>query len=254
MGIQVPPAKNYSSPLIPITSIVGREPIEGRKTVPCEIDWGTMASAENAVAFNLQALSTQEFSQICAISVDNSGSGADVTFIFTDTSETVTIPKLTPKAIIEVFTNTRSFYVYAPNAESEDVTRFSMLNFVPPPIVLPITRDLDFASFNNIDASTVAATQIIPNTISGTIVAINITVNIGNVSGNKTAVFDVIDSVPEVFFGGNVANFAGNNSNFLITDLTDLSLPFEGGLQFNITSTDLPSGSIFSVNVYYRTP
>lgn len=144
MSILVPAAVNYPSPLVALPSkMMNQEPPEGRMQIPITVDWATMGGANNCVAFNFQNNATLPMSKISALSVDNSDCGMDVRFVFPDTGETITVPALTPKLIIEIPTNGTSFYLVGTlNLQIEepgDQTRFSILNYVPPPIAVPIT-------------------------------------------------------------------------------------------------------------------
>src|SRR4051812_21854302 len=129
MPLLIPQPTNYPSPLVAVPSLMQDEPKEGRKQVPCEILWNIMGGTTKCIAFNLKNNATLEISQISTLKVDNSQSAADVTFIFPDTSDTVTIPAGTPLAVVPVFSNAVQFYVSAPAALVGDVTRFQILNY-----------------------------------------------------------------------------------------------------------------------------
>ena len=140
--LTVPPSKNYQSPLVAVRSIVGRDPPEGPMQIPIEIDWTTMGAQQGstttwATYINLQNLTTQAFSQVCGLKVDNSQCGSDVQIIFTDTQEIITIPAYEPLAVFPVFTAATQFYAVALNAIGADATRIQVLNFLPPPVAVP---------------------------------------------------------------------------------------------------------------------
>ena len=247
MSLTIPPAVNYQSPLIALQTIYRREPQEGPMMIPCEIDWGTMGGSglEKAVSFNLQNNSTLAFSQIVAISVDNSDCGSDVRFVFTDTAETTTIPAYSPKVICEVFTNTKSFYVIAgfdgEVTEGTDTTRFSIHNSLPPPIAIPLSPAQDAASANNIDGTVAATTQLIPPGVNGTLETLAVIAQLANTTGD-IGVWVIQDGNGNIIAGSQVvsSSAASNVAPFV---LSDIRVRFSNGLQFIITSTNLPAAS-----------
>lgn len=263
MAIVVPGAAvNYPSPMIAVGSYFGREPREGRYTVPAEIDWGTMGGASYVVGFNLQnSGSTKALTQICALHVDNSSCGADVQFVFTDTQETITIPAYSPYALVPVFSKSLQFYVIAgidsEVVETQDTTRFSMFNFVPPPVVVPTSEEQNTATFNNITMANPAPadTQLVATTINGTLENINVSAQLGfAVTG--VAIFQIKDGTGKVIAGaqGASATGPGQNLNALLIDMNNIHVRFSGGLVLHFVSSTLHADSALSVNLAYRTP
>ncbi len=208
MPLTLPPAVNFPSPLRSLPSLSQDEPREGRQQVPIEILWGTMGGTSKCIIFNLTNQGTLNISQISALKIDNSSCGADVSFIFPDTLETIDIPAGTPLAVVPVLSNSRTFYVSSPNAISTDETRFQVLNYA-----------IDPASVDTSPAKNIASSQGIlwdgpaPKTISTQLIAAGI---------NGT-----LDQML-VYKSGNDPTFAGNNyasvtikdgnGNFLISD------------------------------------
>jgi len=261
MPIVVPGAAvNYPSPLVAVGSYFGREPQEGRYTIPAEIDWGTMGGDDHIVAFNLQtSANTQAISQICALHVDNSACGSDVQFVFTDTQETVTIPAYEPYVLVPIFTKSLQFFVISgidnEEVESGDVTRFSMLNFVPPPVVIPASSEQNAAVENLIDAATVGSVQLVPATTSGTLEAMCIFMQFFAASGIGTyATWHIEDGTGKVIVGGRDGAVDNMQQNVAIVNMTGLAVRFQGGLKFVIDDSTVTAGSTYSANVYYRTP
>src|ERR1700761_8517018 len=101
MSIVIPQgAVNYQSPLVAVPDINQQQPREGMKLISCEIDWGSTDKGSGAVFFNLQNNATLEVSQICGLVVDNSNCGADLEFVFPDTSTTIGIPAYAPYTVV----------------------------------------------------------------------------------------------------------------------------------------------------------
>lgn len=256
MGITLNSSVNYPSPLIALPSFQGKEPVEGRKSVPCEIDWATMGGAGKTVAFNLQNNATLNISQILALKIDNSACGGDIQFIFPDTSETVSVPAYEPDVIVPVFTNGLQFYVVCPNEITIDITRFQILNYCPPPISISPTTGQSVASANSIQFNSTITTQVIPVTVSGTIEAIMLMANTSTGGTGISGTILVQDGT-----GKNVASAAYNSAagvvqNIQLVNLTGMSVRFSQGLSIIITLTTAPgvnSGPL-SYNILYRTP
>lgn len=252
MPLNVPPAKNYASPLIAVPTRYAETPPEGAQMIPCEVDWGTMGGPNNCVFFNLQNNAVMNFSQMVALSVDNSACGADIVFIFPDTTETLAIPAYSPKVICEIFTNQTQFYLSAPNAASEDITRFSIQNTLPPPIAVPTSQEQTTAAAGA-EYSETGITEIVAPGISGTIESLSVYGYSAGTS-NATLVFDIEDgSTPpvKVFQGTTVSS--ANIFTFPIVELSDLRVRFQNGLKINVTSLT-GNGVGLVANVYYRTP
>lgn len=254
MGIIIPVATNYQSPLTAVpTRWQNESPPEGPSMIPCEIDWGSMGGTAKCVYINVQNNTYANFSQIVALSVDNSNCGADVEFVFPDTAETITIPAYSPKVVVPVFTNQVQFYVSAPNAASEDITRFSIHNVLPPPIALPTTQEQNAAVFNNITAQVTApgTLQLVPASISGTLETLFATVNAGATAG--ILIFTLQDGNSTVIAGGQTTALSGGSS-VIVLDLQQIRVRFQSGIKFVSSSATLSSGSACSINLYYRTP
>lgn len=250
MPITIPPAANYPGPLLSMGMSDG-EPPEGRRIVPVELNWGATYAASGCVAFNLQNYQQLNFSKIRAISVDNSQCGADVRFIFPDTNEYTTIPAYSPKTIIEVFTNQTQFFVQALGQISADVTNFSMLNYVPPPVSVSVSQEQNNASVNNINGTTVADTVLVANTMFGTLEDAVISLLPAGGSGDRST-WVIKDGTGKIILaGGNTGDTTGIQSG---PNLNNVHVRFQQGLIFSITSSTLAAGATYSANLYYRTP
>lgn len=258
MPLVLPPAVNYTTPLVSIPALWALRaiPPEGPKLVPVEINWGTDAGADLAVNINMQNNAVLNFSRVVAISVDNSACAADVQFIFQDTSETTVIPAYTPKLIIEVFTNGTQFIIYAPNASDTDVTRFSFHNVMPPPVAVPVTQTQNNATANNINIDKTqggVSTAIIAAGVNGIIEAFDAQAYLTNDSA-KNARYELRDGTAKVVWSTQVVSSGLSDTFQAITDLTGLHVPFRNGLYCHVVSSTLQTGSRGIFNLYYRTP
>jgi hypothetical protein len=254
MTISVPPSVNYPSPLVAIPTKVLNDPPEGNKIINCEVDWGTMGGAGKSVYFNLQNNATLNFSQICAVSIDNSNCGGDVEFVFPDTSETMQIPAYSPKVIVEVFTNSTQFYLVGEGTEPEDITRFSLLNFVPPPVSVPTTQEQESAAPTTTDVGSAPAgtTQLIPAGISGTLegLTLNGAFSTGGIAGFT---WDIEDGNGTIISQGKWVQDTGIIAP-LILSLNPIRVRFQNGLIFRWTASSMTSPNYVIANAVYRTP
>jgi hypothetical protein len=167
MPIEVPPAVNYSGQMIALPSLSQDEPREARLQIAAEVTWATMGGATRTVAFDA---GNSGLRQISSLKIDNSKSGADVTFVFPDTSETITIPAQTPLAVVPVFSNALSFYALCPNASPTDQTRFLILNYLAPPTEVKWNEAGTLtAAFSPLWTNAPQTTNIFPRGINGTL-------------------------------------------------------------------------------------
>lgn len=263
MSLAIPASVNYPSPLVAVPSYMQDEPNEGRKQVPCEILWGSMGGTLKCVSFNLQNNATLNISQISTLKVDNSASGADVVFIFPDTSDTVTVPGGAPYVLVPVFSNATQFFVSAPTALSGDVTRFQILNYQTEPVDVPAGVEAQPANSSGVvlDGSGPVTTQLIPaSVVTGTLetILLGITPNVA-LGANSKSTFTVQD--------GNGNNFINAWSFFIFSATpptpsnTIINIPsanwrFQNGLKVIFTpvsgwTTGSLNGNYFA---NYKTP
>jgi hypothetical protein len=262
MAIVVPGvAVNYPSPVVAVKINFGNEPSEGRYQIPYEIDWGSMGGTSKVVGVNLQtAGGTKQITQVCALHVDNSQSGADVQFVFTDTQETYTVPAYSPNALFPVFTRSTNFYVISQIdgelVETTDVTRFSIFNFVPPPVVIPTSPEQDSSSVNNIATAASSTTVIIPAGTNGTInsALVSFTSGGSGLGGGGVQNWTLSDgsSTPRVIAAGQMAGGASSSWNVILFNQTGINLRFNNGLNFTLSGAAF--GGTWAVNVGYRQP
>jgi len=252
MSLLIPPAKNYPSPLVSLPSRLLKAPREGHRAIPCEINWLTMGGAENCVNINLQNNATLEFSQICALKVDNSICGIDVQFIFPDTSETITFPAYSPTTIVPVFTNQTQFFVVGTGTEAVDTTRFQILNYCPPPVAVPDNSAQNLGSILGV-AMGVGVTQIVPATASGTLEAMYITTQ-SVTSIDFDATFEFEDGQGNALPSTGLSLAGGSNATAVIMNLNPLALRFKDGIILTQSGTFPDAASKINVNMLYRTP
>lgn len=258
MSILIPPAVNYPSPMITLNSRLLTVAPEGPRSIPCEILWASMGGAAHCVSFNVQNISQSAFSQIVSLKIDNSQCGSDIQFIFTDTSEVVTIPAYSPLVIVPVFTGQKQFFVVALGEEPVDITRFQLLNFVPPPIAVPTSQEQNNASANNVAITgSGAALQVIPLGVSGTLEDIQMSVAIVSATSAGASSFSLQDgsSPPKQLAwasvaGANAASFSAN-----ILSLSPAAIRFNNGVTLAQFGAWNPSGAAFlTYNILYRVP
>ena len=112
--------------------------------VSAEIDW-LVTTKSQAVQFSLSGNSPVSMSQIVALGVDNSRSGADVAFIFPDSGFVLTVPAHN-QLIAPVFTNALMFYASSPAAIVGDIVSFQIFNSMPPPVPIAPSTAQNHAS------------------------------------------------------------------------------------------------------------
>lgn len=252
MALIVPPAKNYTSPLIVRPEKWMNTPPEGPLQIPMTINWGTDASTGGSVACNLNVNPPSTFSQIAALTVDNSQSGADVTFVFPDTQQSYVVPAYQCVPAMPVFTSGTNFYVIAPSALSSDVTTFSVHNTMPPVLDLPKSEFQSVGAVVGIGLATSTTTLVAAGT-NGTLSVLNVNLTYNGAatgSGHLTIEDGNNNGLWVGTFGATgAANYAAD-----LVSLADMNVRFSNGLKLAISGVSgSPSGAV-NVNVYYRTP
>jgi hypothetical protein len=230
MPLLIPASVNYQSNITVLPSFSQDEPAEGRKQIACEILWGTMGGSAKCVGLNVYAQggAVQGFSQISTLKVDNSQSGADVTFIFPDTVETIVIPGGTPLAVVPVFSNSLQFYVSAPNAVASDVTRFILMNYLLEPANVDITQSATFASSSATQATSAGGvTQLIPAGVNGTLELLSIGFCLSNfVASNLLGTMTIADGAGNTFINA----YKVTSSTYTPLSIGNTNIRFQNGL------------------------
>lgn len=259
MSIVIPGAAvNYPNALLAVGLNFNNSPAEGYRSLPAEISWNAMGGADKVVSMNAQTSGgTVQLSQICALHVDNSACGSDVQFVFTDTQQTYTVAAYTPYALFPVFSKSLQFYVIAGiNNEivtASDLTRFSMFNFVPPPIVIPTSQEQNVANVSDVSSAT-ASTTLVAAGQNGTLEGafIFFSANFAN-SGMGTWKLQDGSGTPVVFAQGAIQGSSGDKVDLILFNMTGLRTRFANGLYLVLSQTAVLGGT-YSVNIYYRTP
>lgn len=250
----IPAAMNLSSNVIAIPSRLFSEPPEGRRSVTQIIDWAVpIARGLTAVHSNLQDNSTLKFSQICGIIVDNSDCGSDLDFIFPDTDVTISIPAYTPYTVLQVLTNQVMFYTVAAGVIPGDITRFSILNYAPAPVAVPISIQQLSANFGSIPITGADATQIVAAGINGSLRGLSISAVWNSAAVQFNNLFTLTDGAGSDLWQGNIAGPTPSSANYLMVDLSNLSVRFLDGLQLRQQGGSVVGGTL-DVNLYYRVP
>lgn len=260
MPLTVPASVNYPTKLVAVPSLMQDEPKEGRKQISVEVDWQTMGGTANSVSFNLQNNATLEWTQISTLKIDNSNCGADITFVFPDTSDTISVPAYAPYVLVPVFSNGKSFYAIAPNAVDGDITRFQILNYEVDPTNIPTATGQEPA-FNSsapliLMSAGAASAQIIPAGVSGTVTGIYIGAVVDTTSVATSVTAALVDGDGNTLGRYMNALDASQGFNGTVFAMSNLDMRFSDGLQFNQgPGNDIPDGNVknWTVYVFYRT-
>lgn len=250
----IPAAMNLGDPLTAVPSIYGREPVEGRKSVTSVVEWSKpLAKGLRAININLQDNATLSYSQVGGMIVDNSDCGCDIDFIFPDTNVVISIPAYAPYTVLGVETRQVQFFVVANGAIPGDITRFSILNFTPAPVSVPVTRQQLIAATGNQTLTGVGSTAIIPATVNGTLENFNLIVAGPQPSVNFNDLLSLVDGTGKILWQGNVAAQTTASEVALNVALSGLSVRFQQGINFVQTGGFAP-GATWSVTLFYKTP
>lgn len=267
MAIVIPgTAVNYPNALLAVglknsCVPVGQNPVNGPQCIPVEIDWGSMGGANSIVGFNIgNAGGTRAFQDLCALQVDNSGCGADIQFVFTDTQTTYTVPAYEPYVLIPIFTKSLQFYcisqINGEIIETTDITRFTMFNFVPPPVVVPASQEQDTSAVSAI-AGAVGTTAIIPSGTNGTlnVVYVNYASPFGGLPAAGEMTWQLKDGSGKVLWTGQMGGGISSAWNVILANLSDLDMRFTNGVNFvQALAGGAAIGGAFNVVLGYRTP
>jgi hypothetical protein len=252
VSLTLPAFVQFQAPLFPLRGLWDTRPNEGDKFINAEIDWGTPGlSGVSCVQFQLSGNSPVAFSQIVAMSVDNSRCGSDVDFIFPDSGFILSVPGYN-QGVYPVFSNALMFYANAPLAVAGDVTIVQILNSMPPPVAIQPSEAQSHAAAPNIDLHTNAATALVPPPISGTIQAFTLAIS-GAAATAGSAFFQLIDGTGAVLYSQQITIPTGNYSQTV--PVTGIRLRFINGLSAVISGSTVPASSAnIVVNLYYAVP
>lgn len=235
--VTIPAAVNYSEQWVSNPSKLFQDPPEGKREINFEVPWATQGGSNNAVSFNVGSGSVAPISQINSLAIDNSDCGMDVRFIFPDSGYTVTIPAGALNVIIPVFSNATQFILAATiNNETEepkDVTRFIVLNYVPPPIAVPPTtsQSIGAQGFQNVDGSTTLTIISASDALyaNGSLLAV-----VFRYSGLTTAAgavqFKLVDGAGRNLYWFEIAVANATIYNVELANLNPVDFRYSGGL------------------------
>ena len=251
----IPPAMNIGQIPAMIPSIMFKQPKEGPNAITFNIDWSIpIAKGLATINVNLQNNATLEFSQICGLIVDNSACGSDLQFIFPDTDVTVSIPAYVPYTVLEVNTQQVQFFVAAAAPINGDKTKFSVLNYAPPPVAVPISVQQLTAAINSIAITGAGTTQIIGVNTSGSLRGLNVNAAWNNAAAQSNDLLSLEDGTGKVIWNGNVAGPAGAQIfNGSLGDLSNLNVRFVNGIILRQNGGFVVGGTV-DVNLFYRVP
>lgn len=235
--------------MFPLRAVCNRAPAEGDYLITCECDW-LVSPPGNAVQFSVSGNSPVALSQIVALAVDNSLSGADVQFIFSDSGFKLTVPAHN-QVVSPVLTNALTFIASSPSSQIGDVTVFQILNFLPPPIPIAPSVAQNIGSVAGITTAN-GSTAIVPATVSGTLNSISISFNLSGVSAAGAMQITLRDGTGKNLWTGEISvQAAPTEINPIV--LNGLSIRFVNGVNIVVGNSNIVGGFIIA-NVYYTTP
>lgn len=249
MSLTIPAFVQFQGTLFPLRGLWRSEPPEGDRFVNAEIDWGTLSGPPgvSCVQFQLSGNSPVAFSQIAAISVDNSRSGVDVDFIFPDSGFLLTVPAHN-QGVYPVFTNALTFYVNAPGSSVGDVTIAQILNSVPPPVAIQPSSEQQQISITGQNIAN-GTYPVIGSGINGTLNGFNIPWTAQ--SGIGSVSISLVDGTGrQLWYGIIYGTTTLQNGTFTQTGLT---LRFRNGINLVVGGNTLAGGTV-SANLYYSVP
>lgn len=252
---QIPPSMNLGALPNAIPSIMFKPPREGAKSVDYTVNWArALARNVDTVSVNMQDGGTLEFSQICGLIVDNSNCGSDLDFIFPDTNVVISIPAYAPYTCLQVNTQQVQFFVRALAPLANDETYFTVLNYAPSPVAVPITVQQLTANVNSIAIDGVTITQLVPAGVNGTLrsFALNAAWNTAPAAFNN--LIQLRDGAGRILWAGNIAGQTGAQTfSAMLANLGNISLRFQNGLQI-VQSGGFTVGGTLGASAYYIVP
>jgi hypothetical protein len=251
LSITIPPFNQYQSPIVPLRGLWNAPPVEGDKFITAEIDW-LVTTTQQAVQFAVSANSPVAFSQIVALAVDNSRSGADVDFVFSDSGFVLTVPALN-QGVFPVFTNGLMFYAIAQNAVIGDVTTFQVLNSMPPPTYINPSIEQNHASTAGIPVIN-STTPIVPAGVTGTLNTLSLSITLTSGATAENMELNLVDGNGRTLWINVYTLPATTTQNFPV-ELTGLQMRFVNGLSMVVSSSTFGAGTgLIVANVYYSQP
>lgn len=234
--------------MFPLRGLWNTAPAEGDKFISCEVDWGQTVPLGQAVQCALSGNSPVNFSQIVAMTVDNTRCGSDVQFVFTDSGFVLQVPAYN-QGVYPVFTNALMFYVIATNAAGDDVTSFNIHNSMPPPVQISNTQEVNQASVTGIDINNAGTFPVIPASVAGgTITGFNIMIE-SAIDGTATLILK--DGNGTILWELAATLTVGQSTPITVTGLR---LRFFNGVQFQVLTPTGSGAAVANINIYYGVP
>lgn len=245
-------SKIYTGPSQPIQllRLADPPPPEGKKFCAFEFDWNFATAIE---VLQIDSSSTGPFTRICMLDVDNSQSGADVTFLFFDTGDTLNVPAYS-SGCFPVFTNGTRFTAWAPQAIASDITRVRALNYTEAPIDNLKSVFTNTAVVGGI-ALAAGTTNLIAVGATGTMVAMHVpyTAIGGAAAGTITATIQEIGG-PQILNAGFSVGSGAAVSGTLLT-ISDINWRFKNGVSITLSLFGTaPASGFIGTTLLYRTP
>lgn len=246
---------NYPSNLLIAAPYDWDAPPNDPQRISGGITWGGGEVSGGATLIQYQAGITK-FDKIRGMFVDNTQSGADVTFYFPDTQFEF-IVNAGEKDYFQVATNQTQVIAIALTAIASDKTFFHLFNFSPPPLASNRSLTTNVAALAGVDLTTTAVTNIIALGTNGTIRGMN--VNTAAILGGAAAGASNIvlrDGALKVIWSGTVSAAATTAiPASVLIDQAGLNVRFTNGLNAVVTvgGTAFATGHA-DVNVYFTQP
>lgn len=249
MPFVIPPFVQYQAPLFPLRGLWNRKPEEGDRFVAVEIDWGSYPAGQG-VQFQLSGNSPVALSQIVALSVDNSRSGGDVQFLFSDSGFVLQVPAHSA-GTFPVYTNGLMFYALGLSTTPADVTSINIHNSMPPTLAMQPAGLQTSASVNAVSLTTPAVVPIVPAPVAGTLNSATLTINAAGAGFCEVGLID--GAGHQLWFTDFTLNAASNTNT--VYPMSGMRVRFVNGLNFRIYSSTIPAGNgTACINAYYTVP
>lgn len=253
MPIIIPEFVQFQGVLYPLRGLWNTAPAEGDRFVNAEIDWGSPGLlGVSCVQFQLSGNSPVAFSQIVAISVDNSRCGSDVDFIFPDSGFILTVPGFN-QGVYPVFTNALMFYVNAPLAVLGDITIAQILNSMPPPVAIQPSSEQEQASVSSIPLTANSSTPLLGTGISGTLFGFSIPYAALQGAAEGGCFISLTDGTGRTLWQGQISLTANQEVSSTFT-VTGLRVRFTAGINFVVSGFNGIVSGTATPNIYYSVP
>ena len=246
MPLIIPEFVQYQGTLFPLRGLWNAAPIEGDRFVNLEVDWGSPGLlGVSCVQVQLSGNSPVAFSQIAALSVDNSRCGSDVDFVFPDSGFLLTVPAFN-QGIYPIFSNALMFYINAPLAGFGDITIAQVLNSVPPPVAIQPTSEQEQQGSGEISLAANATSTVVSPPTSGTLNGFSLLLALPATGGVNLF---LVDGTGKNLWSGTIQG----TGQTLPINVSGLHVRFQDGLFLQVSGTTMTAGSVVA-NAYFSQP